>query len=375
MNKNVLDTALSFAKKKKYDDAIRLLEGEIPRFRTSFTFYYILALSCLRTGNYGNAYIYFTSAYNIKKNEGATDVNTILGIAAINLKRGESARAIDFYLKVLDEDPANRKAAKALGILRRMSNGDSLAGWLDSGKIEELYPPFPRSKLKAGNIILPLIIIIAAAALAALFRAGKISLKDIFEREERAGFKEASLSAGDREKTVETGGSFRDILGESEILRTYEKARGYFNSFDDNRAIVELNKIELSNASPGIKKKARLLLSYINKMEPALNSTNIRTQFSYNQVAKDPPVYRGCYVIWKGMAANIREEADSSSFDLLAGYESKTKLLGTVPVHCQFASEISPERPVEIFGRVVPDSAAVGAFRLEAVTIHQSIRE
>jgi len=367
---NVLDNALLMAKKKKYDGAIRLLEGEIFNFRESFLFYYILALSCLRTGDYGRAYTYFKSAYDIKK-----DANTMIGIAAINLRRGESAKAIDFYLRALDIDSDNKKAAKALGILKKYS-GDDLIRWVDSGKIEGLFPAYPPSRFKLRRLILPLILC-AAAACAVLIATGKIRISDITERfikEERVGFKEAMLNSQDREEIAETRGNFQTILTENEILNTFEKARMYFNNNDDNNAIVEINKIKLSNAGPGIKNKADLLMSYINKTPHTLTSPNINTQFSYNEVVRNPQIYNNCYVAWKGMPANIRQSENAVSFDLLAGYENKTKFFGTVPVYCPFAEEITPEQPIEVFGQVRAKSAGDNSLSLIAITLHQSIR-
>jgi tetratricopeptide (TPR) repeat protein len=364
MKDNILHNALRFAKKGNYGDAITILEREILRYRDSFRFYYILALSCLRTGDFGRAYTYFKSAHDIKNR----DVNVLLGIAALNMKRGENARAVDLYLKVLDIEPANKCAKNALSILRKYGGSEDLHDWLETKKIHKLYPPFPREKLRPSQIITVAFGVLAAAALGT-FIAGKLRIIDLvfFRQEERTGFAVSALSSSDKSKIVETGGAYHTILTEQDVLSAYENARTYFNEYKDNSARIEINRILLSNASEGIKNKAHVLLRYIDDVEVGFNTLTER--FDYRDVEQESSLYNGCYVAWGGMAANVEQTDNETSFDLLIGYETRRELRGIVRVICPFAFNIDRERPLDVLGRVAAQDN--GTFNLNAVSIHQ----
>ncbi|MDR2480759.1 MAG: tetratricopeptide repeat protein [Spirochaetaceae bacterium] len=368
MKDKVLHNAMTLSKKGKYGDAIVILESEVFRYRDSFRFYYLLALSCMYAGDFGRAYTYFKSAHDIKNK----DVNVLLGIAALNVKRGESGRAVDLYLKVLDIEPKNRRAKNALAVLRKYGGSDTLGEWLESGKINRLYPPFPKERFNAAKAAL-ITVLIAAAVFFGLVTAVKFSIikPHFLEKEERPGFTDSALKQDDKEKIIGTGGTYQIILTEKQVLNLYEDARDFFNSYKDNSARVAVNKILLSNASDGIKNKSRLLLKFIDNAVPGFETLTER--FSYQQVEKENYIYDGCYVIWSGMAVNVEQENDSTSFNLLVGYENHKKVVGIVTVVIPFASDIDTERPLEVLGKIVSQENS-GILSLEGISIHQPIR-
>ncbi|MDR2865061.1 MAG: tetratricopeptide repeat protein [Spirochaetaceae bacterium] len=365
MKDPVLHHALSLAKRRKYGQAISLLESEIIRYRSSFRFYYILSLSCLYTGDYGRAYTYLKSAHDIKNK----DNNVLLGIAAINMKRGESGRAVDFYLKVLESEPYNKIAQKALRVLRKYAGSEELADWIASGKIKKVYPPFPKEKNLALTLFISCLSAILALALV-FFIAVKIKLINLpdIEKEQRPGFASSALQIDDKDHLVELGGSYQTILTQNDVLKYYENARKFFNDYDDNQARREINRIMHSNASEGIKNKAEVLLLYMN--ERPLDFDTLKTNFAYQEISRNPSIYEGCTVIWKGMATNITSGQNNISFDFLVGHETRTNLLGIVRVNCPFAAHINSEDPLEILGQIILDPEE-NSFTLTGVTLHQ----
>lgn len=360
MRDKLLHGALSLAKRGKYGASVAMLEGEIMRYRDSYAYYYILGAACLRAGDFGRAYTYLKSAHDIKNR----DVNVLIGIAALNLKRGESGRAVDLYLKVLEIEPKNKKASYALNILKKYGSGDELRLWTESGKINKLYPPFPKEKLSARSFIVPGAVTLAVAALAAfsfyLWRA------DINPKPARDGFYDTALSVDEKRDVVETGGAYAAILTEGTVLKAYSEARKFFNEFKDNSARREINLILLSNASEGIKNRAKDILKFIDKTPQGFDTLTER--FDYRDVMKSPELYSGCYVIWSGMTANIEKKDDEISFDLLIGYEERKELLGTVRVLCPFVFELNTERAIDVLGRV---ESRQGGIVLNAVSVHQ----
>jgi tetratricopeptide (TPR) repeat protein len=364
MKDKTLHTALALSKKGKYGAAIKLLEGEIMRFRDSFRFYYILGLSCLRSGDFGRAYTYFKSAHDIK----SQDVNVLLGIAALNVKRGESGRALDLYFKVLNIESENKTAKYALAALRKHGGGDTLVDWLESGGMQKLYPPFLKEKFA---FLKPALLFCGVCALFAigLLAAAKLDIITLpfYARAERDGFSLSALSKDDESSLVEIGGVYDSILTAPEVSALYDGARKSFNAYKDNSARVAINKILLSNAAAGIKNKARLLLGYIDQTTPGFDSLTER--FSYDEVRKESRFYNGCYVIWSGMATNVSQSNTETAFDFLAGYDPKGRqLLGTVRVTCPFAFTVNTERPLEILGAVAAQED--GGFTLTGVSIH-----
>ncbi|MDR1147967.1 MAG: tetratricopeptide repeat protein [Spirochaetaceae bacterium] len=363
---SVLTKAARLARRGNYETAIQLLESEVYNYRDSFMFFYLLGICCLYSGNYGGAHDYLTRAREIKTRE----PSVLLALAALYVKRADSRRAISFYLEVQEIDGKNRTARKALKILRKYAGSDDLLAWIESGKLRGLYPPLPRERFKPvkiiRNIILPCFVIIALAGVV-IIRSGKFPVSADSRRE---GFIESGLTQNDKKNPVEMGGIYHFILTEKQILTSYDNARNFFYERRDNSARIEINRILESNANSGIKNKARIMERYLE--EPGFETLKSKSSenIAYTEVVKTPLLYRDCYVLWSGMAANIDEGQDETSFDFLIGYDKRRSIEGIVKVNLNFAADINPEYPLEVLGKIVPVELPE-ALRLEGVTIHQ----
>ena len=351
----VLKKALRLTRQKKYDESIKLLEAEIFRYQDSFSYYHILGLGCLYSGDFGGAFTYFTKAKNIKFRE----ASVLLGLAALFLRRGETDRSLDLYLDVQDIDPKNRTAKRALKVIRQYGGTEALNAWLTQGKLSCLYPPLPR----AGVSIKPLPFIILGLAIATA--AGVyIGVKNapVFNR---GGFAASGLEKTEKDNPVEAGGVYRYVLTGSEVVSVYNKARQFFNARRDEAAIRELNRILESNASGAVKNKARLLKGYTET--PGFDT--LKDRFTYVEVAADPLLYRDCHVLWRGSAANVITGPGMVSFEFLVGYDTRTVMEGAVSVELDFPAEINTAEPLEVLGRVAPLS--MDKFKLIGTGIHQ----
>jgi tetratricopeptide (TPR) repeat protein len=354
----ILKKAVLLTRKRKYDESIKLLEVEIFRYQDSFVFHHILGLSCLYSGDFGGALTYFTKAKNIK----FQDPMTLLGLAVLFLRRGETDRALDLYLDIQDLEPDNVIAKKGLKIIRKYGGTEELSAWLLKGKLSALYPPLP----KTAFTLKPLPLVIAGALIAAT--AGIVlGIRFAPPVSQRGGLEQSSLEKEERENPVDSGGSYRYVLTRDQVLSSYTGARNFFNSYRDEAAKRELNRILESNASAAVKNKARLLKGYTE--EPGFDS--LKDRFSYKEVASDPLLYRDCYVLWKGSAANISTGPDKTSFDLLVGYDTRTVMEGAVTVELDFPAELTTE-PLEVLGYIVPSGPE--GFSIRGTGIHQSSR-
>jgi tetratricopeptide (TPR) repeat protein len=358
----VLTRAARLARRRKYGEAIDTLLPEVVRYHDSFRYHYIMGVCCLYSGDFSGAFDYFKRARDIKMR----DPPVLLGLAALFLRRGQTDRALDLYLEVQDLDRDNRTARRALGILRKYG-GEELSDWMDAGKLSRLYPPLPRTASSWNRIVLPL-----AGILAALIVAGGILARSRYgaaDRSQRGGLESSALEREERNSPVETGGSYRYILTRKQVLDTYAEGRERFAEGRDEAAKAALNRILESNASEPVKTKARILLSYTEI--PGFDT--LKDRYSYQEVKADPPLYRDCYVIWRGMAANVEQLDRGVLLDLLVGYDTRTTLLGTVPVRFDISVAVDPERPLEILGRVIPVlSAGEESLRLEGIAVHQA---
>ncbi|MDR0495696.1 MAG: tetratricopeptide repeat protein [Treponema sp.] len=362
----ILTRACRFARSGKYETAIRALEPEINRYHGSFYYYYLLGSSCLRTGDFGGALTYYKLAHETK----SRDPLAILGLAALFLRRGETQRAVDYYLDVLETNPENRIAGRAMKIIRKQAGTDTFSAWLEAGKLSALYPPIPFPGFSAKEILGAFGVLLAVCVITfgCLVRF-KVFSNPFYPRGAREGAASFSLSREDRMAPVQTGGSYRYVLTRVQALDAYEKAITLFTAYRDEAARVSLNRILESNASEGLKNRARIIISYMEV--PGFDSFKRGDNAAYNDVAKDPALYAGVHVIWRGMATNAVTSDQGTAFDFLVGYDTRKTLEGIVPVVFYQAIPLNPDRPLELLGRVMPASNE-GSIRLEGVAIHQS---
>lgn len=362
----ILTKACRFARSGKYEATIRILEPEVNRYHGTFFYYYLLGSSCLRTGDFGGALTYFRLAHDIK----SRDPLVILGLAALFLRRSETQRAVDYYLDVLETNPNNRIAKKAMKIIRKQAGTDTFTAWLEAGKLPSLYPPIPfpgfspKEILGACGILLALCII----TLGCLIRFKVIS-NPVYPRGSREGIATFSLSREDRMAPVQTGGSYRYILTRVQALDTYEKALTLFTAYRDEAARVHLNRILESNAPDALKNRAHNIISFMEV--PGFDTFRRGDNITYNDAIKDIMLYNNVHVIWRGMATNVLSSDDGTQFDFLAGYDTRKTLEGIVPVVFNHAVSLNPEQPLELLGRIIP-SGVNGQFYLQGIAIHQS---
>ncbi|MDR1908451.1 MAG: tetratricopeptide repeat protein [Spirochaetaceae bacterium] len=345
----IISRALNLLRRRKYTDAIRLLEGEAVRYHDSFRYHYILAAACLRAEDFGGAFTYFISARKLKKR----DPQVLLGLAALFLRRGDTVQAVEIYLEVQEIERENRTARRALDLIRRSAGPEEMSAWIESGKLKKLFPPLPKAPFAAvRTLLISLGVVLILGALGGiLFLTGVLA-----PGPRREGYEESRLEREEREAPVEIDGSYRYLLTRDQAVAAYEKAQRLFGRYRDEEAKVELNRIIESNASEALRNRARMLLSFTQP--PDFGS--LKDSFDYPTVMREPILYRDCHVIWEGMAANLVTDDSGTVFNLLVGYGDRTVLQGIVPVQFDFAVNINTSRPLKVLGRIVPRSSPAG---------------
>jgi tetratricopeptide (TPR) repeat protein len=360
----ILVKAVRLARRRNYARAIKLLEAEVFSYSDSWQFPYVLGLCYRKSGNAGSAFPLLRRA--VERDD--QKAGPLLALAALHMRRGESAKAISFYLRVKDFDAGNRTARRGLEVLKRY--GGTLTAWQNEKKIASLYPSFPPTPVSPKTAVLALIVVALAGlgyGAVTLSRRGVIRLPRI-EKASREGLDAASLTAEEKSAPAGTEGTFRFVLTNKEILDTFDKGRAFFNRRRDDAARVEMNRLLESNAAGAVKNKARILLSYMEDADFA----SLKDRFSFAEVKAEPYLYRDCAVIWRGMAANLETGDAETTFNLLVGYETKSRLEGIARVRFDYAVTVNTERPLEVLGRVTPvPNGSRTDIELRGVAIHE----
>lgn len=345
MKKPIVDIARSLIRRRKFGKAIVLLENERELYRESFDYYILLGVACLYAGDVGNANYYYQQARHIK----VSDTNLLLGQAVIFLQRGDTDRAIEYYLEVLDRHPENKTAKSAMEFIRTQGNYENIIRWVDTGRIVKFYPPIGLNLSEVLKVSFSAIL----GILVAIFLIFSINGFKIKNKPQRFDISELLLTTEEKKNPLKvdlSGGVYQYLLTDMQITDSYEKARKSLLDYRDNLVRIEVNRIVNSNAIDSIKKKALLLASYLEK--PTFDT--VTDNFTYKEVSSEPKLYNECWVVWSGRISNAVLDGDSFYCDLLVGYEDLKNVEGIVPLI--FLQKPNPaidgSRSIKVLGRI-----------------------
>ena len=353
MKRKGLGDARRLFRARKFAEVIRLLEPEVFRYRENFEYFRVLGFSCLYAGDFGGAFSYISRAYQLKDD----DPGILLGLAAVHFRKSENDNALKRWLEVVEDQPSNPIARRGLELLRKGMTPDALQEYIDSGKVKGLFPPLPRRISLAPIMIVGLsVLVLAALVVLGLRLAGP-------RGPQRPGVSVIEIPST-LSSFIDIGTDFPFVLTERDVRQGFQKAKNELLAYRDNLAVVDINRILLSNAAPAVKERARMLKGFVT---PASFDT-IKDMYTYSAVTKQPALYDGTSVVWKGKVANLKVAKDSIGFDLLVGYDQEKQLEGIVPVAVPFAADLANGNAVEVLGQVVLNGTVTS---LQAVSLHR----
>ena len=360
MNQSAIDRARSCMRRRQFERAITILNSRPDFYEDSFDYFFTLGTAYLYAGDAGSAVKNYDRARQIRM----TDTRLLLGQAAIFLRRGETDRAIQYYLDVLDNAPGDKRAKKALEFLRHNDDYEKICKWADDGRIERFYPPVGANP----NFFIKLILVLCLGALCGYAAVRSYAMYHI-PKNTRGGVVELVLTEDDKVAVKDAGGApgaYRFSMSEREIIRTYEKAAYLFQQYRDNAAQVEVNRILNSNASPKFKQKARLLMEYFSTPTFA----TLKDNYPYIQVAQDVFLYLDCWVDWTGHVANFRAADQGVAFDLIIGSDDMKKVDGFVPVVFNSSQTIKDfDKSVRVLGKLTLEGSSL---KIVGQSVYQS---
>lgn len=343
-------------KARRYAEVLSLLESQVFLYRDSAAFYRILGTACLYTGDYGGAHSYLQRAEQL----GPGNTSVQLGLAAVSLRRREVPTALRLLLEILDREPGNQHARRALAMIRRTEDPSEFVTMAESGALRRVFPPIGYALPRW----VPMAVAVTLLAAAAIVFIPPIVRDALSRRPQRTGAE--AIARTDLPATLTASSDHaRYTLTDAEVARTLDRIGEYFNSFRDNLARREANRLLLSNAGPLVKERVRLVSSYFRVPTFADFSDN----FSFADVEREPWLYEGTHVRWSGQTTNISLGDDAVRFTLLVGYQDQRVLDGTVNVTVPFAADVQPGA-VELIGRV---NATDAGFSLTATSIRRIV--
>ena len=352
MKRGGMGEARRLFRARRFPDVIRLLEPEVFRYRENFDYFRTLGLACLHTGDFGGAFSYMSRALQLHDD----DISMVLGIAAVHFRRAEHEAALKRWLQVVEIQPSNPIAKRGLELLRRGMTADALQEFIDSGRLKVLFPPLP-SRVRLLPVALVLLSCLAVAGLAYL------GVRVATPRgTERPGVSVIELPAGVPD--VDTGTNYLFVMKEGEVRQTFQRAKSELLSFRDNLAVVDINRLLLSNAAPAVKERARMLKGFVTP--PSFDTA--RDLYTYASVSHQPVLYDGAAVVWKGKVANLATSKTQITFDLLVGYDQEKELQGIVPVTLSFAADLGNGDAVQVLGQL---TATGSTMALTGISLHR----
>ncbi|MDR1316242.1 MAG: hypothetical protein LBK13_05135 [Spirochaetales bacterium] len=359
--KTALARAARLYKERKFAQVIRILEPQIPAYRENVKYFYLLGMSCLYTGDYGTAITYFRRCIDLDYRQ----TNAQLGLAVVHLRRDETQESLRIWLEILEDDPKNRYARLGLETVRKISSTE------DGGEgIERLFQDrkdlalVPSPGFYAPGWLKRLTGILIALFL--LIPVGFIVWQRLSEKPEPRRPDIAAIRIESDDLIIDRENRAANMLSEQEVRVLFDKIKDLLDIYEDNLARREINRLLLSNAGGNIKNKVRTLLPFIRTPTFA----DFSGSFTYQDVMKDPLLYNGCFVRWKGRISNIIISDQRINLDFLAGYDDQKVLLGIVPAWMEFAANLEQSFAYEIIARVAVPSEQPG-IALQILSLHE----
>lgn len=361
MAKDVLSLAWKDMRCRHFAAAIKRLESRADVYEENFEYYLALGIACLYIGDIGASSSYFQTARKIK----LTDTRLLLGQAAIFLRRGDTARALQYYLEILENEPQNKVAKSAMEFIRIHGDYDTICRWADTGRLKQFYPPLGANPEKIRFISVGIVACFAGCIFAfSLLKSQKkfTELRQDLTKLELSDYEKSEAT----EKDLTTQ-SFKYVFSAKEITKKYQNALNNFQNHKDNAAQIEVNYILNSNATLSIKKKASILMTYFEI--PDFDS--VRDVPSFSEVMQNELLYMDCWVDWGGKISNVmRYENGAFSCDFLIGDESLSRYEGSVKVFFESEPIIDANKYTKILAKI---SNQDGKIILKGRSVYQSV--
>lgn len=341
-DESILRQAWSLYKQGRFSSALESLEPKVFQHRENPAFFRILGLCCLRLGDWKGGETYLQRSLQLDEGDHR---DTLLGLMAVAARRKDYGEAVKCGINLLDRDPKDKMAKKALARLRVALAGPEGSPGIDKETLGQWLPPYRRTnpRLRVWALRLVVAVVLAASLLTGIWWGFSLTTASPTSTL-RTGPESQPFPA----QAVLSGTGFALTLTAEEVRSGWERAQKAFQSYQDSRARYEINRLLLSNATGAVKERARGLIPFLH----APDFARPEDSSSFQEVRVSPALYEGCTIRWAGVLANLVLGDKKITFDLLLGYQDGQVVEGIVPVELKFAALLKNSQVVEVLGRV-----------------------
>jgi len=339
----LLRKARILLEKKQYLGAVKLLSPQIFMYRNNAEYFYLLAGGCLLTQDYSGALSHYQRCEDIDP----TYPGVLHGLALVYLLQNDESAAVRYWLAILDKHPTDKKAIRALELVKNSSVNNRWHQVLEIRQCKELIPawlnfPFGSSGIFVKIALGVFMVVIVYTTIVRTNTPPQRRGEEVFLQNPIP-----TNSILQNQVPINTW-----TLSTSEEQALIGEIKENFRLFKDNQARRLINKILFSNASQQTKDQVRLLLDHLGKPD----FTNFKDETTYIEFLKQPLFYDGSYIRWRGRVSKLELLPDSMKFVFLLGYENNQVVEATIPTVVPFAIEVYEKDAIEIIAQIIiPD--------------------
>ncbi len=323
-------------RKKRYREAVSLLEKALSENGKDPDIHLYLGYASILTGDWEGARRYFRSGLELSENH----LELMKGLAYLYLRDERVEDAISLWGEILENRPRERNIRRSLQLLRESEDVRTFAQKLKPedyltirAPLSERLKPYRTGLLIAAGIIIVL----------AVFFLTPLNRKVLQRfRPDMAELEEITLPPDQ----ITVAGDARYSLSEDAVRSEFVRIKKYIYRNKVNTAIIALNRVMLSNASPLVKERFKILYEFIGPADPLSLDSNP----DFSSVMKEPDLYLGAYVLWTGKIAGLEKEGERITFDLLVNYENEDTIEGIAEVGIEGVFHLANRGNVEVFG-------------------------
>jgi len=328
---------LKWFRKRQWTKAISFLEKALKENKDPQV-YLFLGYASLFTADTDGARRYFRGGLMVKEDDPAL----LKGLAYVYLKDERIEDAISLWGEVLERNPNDKQVQKAL---QRLRDTEDIEQFAQEANPSDFFSPRLPLLVKLRPYLLGLYITAGVVAFGVIFYATPLYRKALTKLyPEIVELDRVRLPEGAVTEEVKKGALYS--LTEKEITESFLQIKKLIYKKRVNSAIMLLNKVINSNASPLVKERFEILYEFIDPPDPLSIDFNPH----FHEIIKEPKIYQGVWVLWKGRVANLRKEKESVHFDLLVNYEDQDTIEGIAHVDIDGVYHIENRQSVEVFG-------------------------
>ncbi len=154
-------------------------------------------------------------------------------------------------------------------------------------------------------------------------------------------------------------------FSEEDIKTGFVRIKKYIYRDKINAATISLNRIMLSNASPPVKERFRILYNFLDPPDPLSIDYNPHLY----EIMKEPAAFKGVYVLWTGRIANLDKKGEDITLDLLVNYENEDTIEGIAHVTLRGTYYLENRQNIEVFGSIDSYDRETGKLNVNGILI------